>query len=83
MKKKYEAVSYNEQHQLNFANNKKKLPNVDCVLTNSVQTQTVFLTTCTIDRFYSIYNGCLYAEFSKILDIYQIVAMVVCMLTIH
>ena len=41
-----EAVNYNEQHQLNFANSKRKLPNVDCVFTNSVQTQTFCLTFC-------------------------------------
>ena len=64
-----EAVNYNEQHQLNFANSKRKLPNVDCVFTNSVQTQTEFLPTCTIDRFYSTYNGGLYGELSKIFDI--------------
>ena len=69
MSKIDEAVNYNEQHQLNFANSKRKLPNVDCVLTNSVQTQTDFLPTCAIDRFYSIYNGGLYGDFSKILDI--------------
>ena len=69
MNKIDEVVNYNEQHQLNFANSKRKLPNVDCVFTNSVQTQTNFLPTCTIDRFYSIYNGGLYGELSKILDI--------------
>ena len=69
MKKIDEAVNYNEQHQLNFANSKRKLPNVDCVFTNSVQTQTDFLPNCTIDRFYSIYNDGLYGELSKILDI--------------
>ena len=69
MNKIDEAVNYNEHHQLNFANSKRKLPNVDCGFTKSVQTQTDFLPTCTIDRFYSIYNGSLYGEFSKILDI--------------
>ena len=69
MNKIDEAVNYIEQHQLNFANSKRKLPNVDCVFTNSVQTQTDFFPTCTIDRFYSIYNGGLYGEISKILDI--------------
>ena len=68
MNKIDEAVNYNEQHQLNFANSKRKLPNVDCVFTNIVQTQTDFLPTCTIDRLYSIYNGVLYVELSKILD---------------
>ena len=48
-----EEVNYNEQHQLNFANSKRKLPNVDYVFINSVQTQTDFLPTCTGDRFYS------------------------------
>ena len=69
MNKIDEAVNYNEQHQLNFANSKRKLPNVDCVLTNSVQTQTDFLPTCTIDRFFSNYNGGLYGELSRILDV--------------
>ena len=46
-----EAVKYNEQHQLNFANSKRKQPNIDCVFTNTVQTQTDFLPNCTIDRF--------------------------------
>ena len=69
MKKIDEAVNYNEQHQLNFANSKRKLPNVDCVFTNNVQTQTDFLPNFTIDRFYSIYNGGLYGELSKKLDI--------------
>ena len=54
MNKIDEAVNYNEQHQLNFANSKRKLPNVDCVFPNSVQTQTDFLPTCTIGRFCSI-----------------------------
>ena len=49
-----EAVNYNEQHQLNFANSKRKLPNVDCVFSNSDQTQADFLPNCTIDRFYNI-----------------------------
>ena len=66
MNKIDEAVNFNEQHQLNFANSKRKLSNVDCVFTNSVQTETDFLPTCTIDSFYSIYNGGLYGELSKI-----------------
>ena len=37
------------------------------IMTQDVQTQ--ILPTCTIDRFYSIYNDCMYGEFSKILDI--------------
>ena len=69
MNKTDEAVNYNEKHLLNFANSKRKLPNVDCVFTNSLQNQTEFLPTCTVDRYYSIYNGGLYGEFSKILDI--------------
>ena len=69
MNKIDEAVNYNEQHQLKFAHSKRKLPNVDCIFTNSVQTQTDFLPTCTVDRFYRIYNGVLYGELSKILDI--------------
>ena len=69
MNKVDETVNYIEQHQLNFANSKRKLPNVDCVFTNSVQTQADFLPNCTIDRFYSIYNGGLYGELSKITDI--------------
>ena len=50
MNKINEAVNYNEQHQMHFANSKRKLPNVDCVFTNSFQTQTDFLPNCTIDR---------------------------------
>ena len=69
MNKINEAVNYNVQYQLNFANSKRELPNVDCVFTNSVQTQTNFLPTCTVDRFYSFYNGGLYGELSKIFDI--------------
>ena len=38
-------------------------------MTQDVQTQTDFLPTCTIDRLYSIYNGGIYGELSKILDI--------------
>ena len=37
-----EAMNYNKQHQLNFANTKRKLPEVDCVFTSRVQTQTDF-----------------------------------------
>ena len=69
MNKIDDVLNYNEQHQLNFANSKRKLPNVDCVFNKSVQTQTEFLPTCTIDRFYSSFSGGLYGEFSKILDI--------------
>ena len=69
MNKIDQAVNYNEQHQLNFANFKQKLPNVDCFFTNSVQNQTDFLPTCTIETFYSIYNGGLCGEFFKLLDI--------------
>ena len=69
MNKTDEAVIYNGQHQLNFENSKRKLSNIDCVSTNSIQSQNDFLPTCTIDRFYSICNGGLYGEFSKILDI--------------
>ena len=69
MNKIDEAVNYNEQHQLHIAISKRKLPNVYCVFTNSVQTQPDFLPNCTIDRFYSIYNGGLYGELFKILDI--------------
>ena len=69
MNKIDETVNYNEQHQLNFANSKRKLPNVDCFFTNSVQTQTDFLPTCTIDRFSGIINGGLYGEHSKIIFI--------------
>ena len=39
------------------------------IMTKDVQTQTDFLPTCTIDRFYSIYNVGMYGELSKILDI--------------
>ena len=64
-----EAMNYNDQQQLNFANSKRKLPTIDCVFTNSVQTQTDFLLTFTIDKFYNTYNGGLYGAFSKIPDI--------------
>ena len=64
-----EAVSYNDQHNLAVSVSKKKLPNVNLLMTQDVQTQTDFLPTCTIDRFYSIYNGGMYGELSKILDI--------------
>ena len=37
-------------------------------MTQHVQTQTDFLPTCTIDRFYSIYIVGMYGELSKILD---------------
>ena len=66
---KDEAVNYNKQHQLNFANSKRKLPKVDSVFINSVQTQNDFLPNGTIDRFSSIYKGGLYGELSKIPDI--------------
>ena len=69
MHKINEAVIYNEQHQMHFSNSKRKLPNVDCVFTNSVKTETDFLPNCMIDSCYSIYNGDLYGELSKILDI--------------
>ena len=64
-----EAASYNDQHNLAVSNSKKKLPNVKMIMTQDVQTQTDFLPTCTIDRFYSIDNGGMYGELSKILDI--------------
>ena len=38
------------------------------VMTQDVQTQTDFFPTCMIERFYSIYNGGMYDELSKILD---------------
>ena len=69
MNKIDEAVNYNDQHQLTFANSKRKPPNVDCVFNKSVQTQTDLLPTSTIDRFYSFYNGGLLGELSKMLDI--------------
>ena len=69
MEKLQEAVSYNYQHILTVSNSKKKLPNVNMIMTQDVQTQTDFLPTCTIDRFYSIYKGGMYGELSKILDI--------------
>ena len=37
--------------------------------TQDVQTETDILPTCTIDRFYSIYNDGVYGELCKILDI--------------
>ena len=69
MEKLPEAVSYNDQHNLTVSISKKKLPNVNMIMTQDVQTQTDFLPTCTIERFYSIYNGVMYGEFSKLLDI--------------
>ena len=69
MEKLQEAVSYNDQHNLAVSVSKKKLPNVNMLMTQDVQTQTEFLPTFTIDRFYSIYNGGMYGELSKILDI--------------
>ena len=39
------------------------------IMAQDVQTQTDFLPTCTIGRFYSIYNGGMYGELSKKLDI--------------
>ena len=69
MEKLQEAVSNNDQHNLAVSVSKKKLPNVNMLMTQDVQTQTDFLPTCTIDRFYSIYNGGMYGELSKILDI--------------
>ena len=69
MEKLQEAVSYNDQHNLTVSISKKKLPNVNMIMTQDVQTQTDFLHTCTIERFHSIYNGGMYGELSKILDI--------------
>ena len=68
MNKTDRAVNYKQQYELNFANSEQKLPNVDCVFTNSVQTQTYNLRTETIDNLYSIYNVGLYGVLSKILD---------------
>ena len=68
MEKLQEAVCYNEQDNLAVSNSNKKLPIVSMILTQDVQTQTDFLPT-TIDRFYSIYNGCMCGELSKILDL--------------
>ena len=39
------------------------------IVTQDIQRQTDFLPTCTIESFYSIYNGGMYGERSKILDI--------------
>ena len=58
-----EVVSYNEQYQLPFEISERKIPNVNCVFTKKVQTETEFLPTCTIDRLYSIYND---GELSKV-----------------
>ena len=69
MEKFQEAVSYNGQHNLTVSIFRKKLPNVNMIMTQDVQTQTDFLLSCTIERFYSIYNGGMYGELSKILDI--------------
>ena len=74
MEKFQEAVSYNYQRNLTVSNSKKKLPNVknewhiiiNQIMTQNVQTQTEFLPTCTIHRFYSIYNGGPYGQLSKI-----------------
>ena len=38
-------------------------------MTQDVQTQSDFLPMCMIERFYSIYNGGMYGELSKMLDI--------------
>ena len=73
-KKSDEAVNYSHQRQLNFANSNRKLHNVSCVFTNSVQTQHVFSPDCMVDRFCSIVNCTLYGEISKILDILNIVS---------
>ena len=51
---KQEVVNYNDQHHLLVSNSKKKLPNVNMIMTQDVQTQTDFLPTFTIDKFYSI-----------------------------
>ena len=69
IQKLQEAFSYNHQHNLTVSNSTEKLPNVNMILTQDVQTQTDFLPNCTTDRFYSIYNGGLYGELPKILDI--------------
>ena len=69
MEKLQEAARYNDQHNLAVSVSKKKLPNVNMLMTQDVQTQTDFLPTCTIDGFYSIYNGGMYGELSKKLDI--------------
>ena len=69
MEKFQEAVSYNVQHNLTLSKPKKKLTNDNMIMTQDVQTQTNFLATGTIDRFYSNYNGGMYGELSKILDI--------------
>ena len=39
------------------------------IMKQDVQKQTDFFLSCTIERFYVIYNGGMYGEFSKILDI--------------
>ena len=54
MQKLQEAASYNDQHNLAVSNSKKKLPNVNMIKKQDFQTQTDFLPTCTIDRFYII-----------------------------
>ena len=69
MEKLQEAVSYNEQHNLTVSISKKILLNVNMIMTEDVQSQTDFLPTFTIERFYSIYNGGIYGELSKVLDI--------------
>ena len=42
------------------------------IMKQYVHMQTDFLPTCTIERFYSIYNGGMYRKFSKIIDILNI-----------
>ena len=69
MEKLQEADSYNDHHNLIASISKKKLTNVNMIMTQDVQTPTDFLPICTIERFYSIYNGGIYGELSKILDI--------------
>ena len=39
------------------------------IMIQDVQTQSDILPTCTIDRFYSIYNDGMYGELCKILDV--------------
>ena len=68
IEKLQEAANYNNQNNLAVSNSKKKIPNGNMIMTQDVQTQTDFLPTCTINRIYSIYNGGMYCELSKILD---------------
>ena len=69
MEKFKEGLSYNNQYNLIVSNARKKLPKVNMIMTQDFQPATEFFPTYTIDRIFSIYNGGVYGEFSKELDI--------------